>query len=139
MIIKRLQKEFGTLLVLSCCLVMIVVLVSVILVITVRVLHRANNNTGDTDSTYSPAREKVDTEAFSQHSVSVDTMLYSPDTQQPPHTDPGVYHLGLYNSSPPEMEFTDCRNSQIFGTVGRKIKPPTIATEESLAYQSNYF
>ena len=121
---------------------MIVVLVSVILVITVRVLHRANNNTGDTDSTYSPAREKVDTEAFSQHSVSVSTMLYSPDSQQPqtgPQSDPAVYHLGLYNSSHPEMEFTDCRNSQIFGTVGRKIKPPTITTEESLAYQSNYF
>ena len=128
---------------LSCCLVMIVVLVSVILVITVRVLHRANNNTGDTDSTYSPAREKVDTEAFSQHSVSVDTMLYSPDTEPhtEPHTDQAVYHLELYNplnSSPPELEFNDCRNSQIFGTVGRKIKPPTITTEESLAYQSKY-
>ena len=125
---------------LSCCLVMIVVLVSVILVITVRVLHRASNNTGDTDSTYSPAREKVDTEAYSQHSVTVDTMLYSPDTQ--PHNDPAVYHLELYsplNSSPPEMEFNGCRNSQIFGTVGRKIKPPTITSEESLAYQSNYF
>ena len=124
---------------------MIVVLVSVILVITVRVLHRANNNTGDSDSTYSPARDNVDTEAYSQHSLSADTLLYSPDTQQPhpePHTGPPVYHLELYNpltSSPPEIQFNNCRNSQIFGTVGRKIKPPTITTEESLAYQSNYF
>ena len=129
---------------LSCCLVMLVVLVGVILVITVRVLHRVNNNTGDTDSTYSPARENVDTESFNQHSVSVDTLLYSPDTE--PHTEPRteqqVYHLELYSSlnpSPPQIQFNDCRNSQIFGTVGRKIKPPTITTEESLAYQSNYF
>ena len=129
---------------LSCCLVLVVVLVSVILVVTVRVLHRANNNTGDTDSTYSPAREKVDTEAYSQHSVSLDTMLYSPDTQShsDPHSDHPVYHLELYNphiACPAEMEFNDWRNSQIFGTVGRKIKPPTITTDESLAYQSNYF
>jgi len=127
------QNEFGTLLVLSCCLVMVVVLVSVILVITIRVLHKASNHPGDSDSTYSPASERVDTEAFSEGSVR--TSLYSPQSDTPV-----CHHLELYNSlSSPHSPGTEFTNSQIYGTVGRKIKPPSIITEESLAYQSNYF
>ena len=130
------QNEFGTLLVLSCCVVMTVVLVSVILVITIRVLHRANIGSGESDSTYSPANDSVDTEAYNQQSVDTD-FSYSPDSEH-------VSHLELYNSlssssTAPRIQFNDTRNSQTFGTVGRRIKPPTIIDSENIPYQSNYF
>ena len=115
-------------------MVMTVVLVSIILVITVRVLHRANVGSGDSDSTYSPASEVPETE-YSEHTLDTS---YSPGSDR-------VYQLELYNSlnssSPAQqIHFNQCRNSQIYGTVGRRIKPPTIVEpEEHCAYQSDYF
>ena len=73
-------------LVLSCCLVLTVVLVSLILVITVRLLHRATAGSGDSDSTYSPATDNLDTEAYSQRRTDPS---HVPQSELHP-----VYHLG---------------------------------------------
>ena len=108
---------------------MTVVLVSVILVITVRLLHRAAaaGTTSDTDSTYYPASDSVDT-------------LYTPtDHELPPVNPPleyaddaNVHHPehSLYNNaptSPVQMQYQHQNHLSIpiYGTVGRKIKPPT--------------
>merc|ERR1711971_249575 len=111
------KAHFTSVLVVGLCCVLTVILVSVILAVTVRLLSRAGAGAEDTDSTYYPASDSVDT------LVTVTTSECDYDSVQ---TRPSPRHgVSSIACEAPVVSPHQLSVTPVYCTVGRKIKPPT--------------